>query len=134
MECLRSAAALHCRLSARRCFAAAAVRHPPNTAPTFRHVQVVVRCRPLNSQEEQDRRERVVEMDVRSGQVLVSEGTLLEKSSWLAVACMHSTRSCSCCSSNTQHQAPHSLAEPLRSCATPNRMRARPLRCLRLTR
>ncbi|KIZ06247.1 kinesin family member 3B [Monoraphidium neglectum] len=32
-------------------------------------VKVVVRCRPLNSQEKQDGRERVVDMDVRAGQV-----------------------------------------------------------------
>ena len=37
-------------------------------------VQVVVRCRPLNGKEKQDGRERIVDMDVRAGQVTVSSG------------------------------------------------------------
>ena len=33
--------------------------------------QVVVRCRPLNSKEQQDGRARIVDMDIRQGQIQV---------------------------------------------------------------
>jgi kinesin family protein 3/17 len=46
------------------------------TSKAAESVKVVVRCRPLNSKETADGRERIVDMDVDAGQVKVN-GQLL---------------------------------------------------------
>lgn len=38
-------------------------------------LQVVVRCRPLNDKEQADGRQRIVNVDARQGQILVSTGS-----------------------------------------------------------
>lgn len=42
-----------------------------SSLPSPVRLQVVVRCRPLNSKEVEDGRQRIVDMDVRQGQVVV---------------------------------------------------------------
>lgn len=48
------------------------------------HAQVVVRCRPPNEREQQDRRAQIVDMDVREGQVMVRRRTCARACSWSA--------------------------------------------------
>jgi hypothetical protein len=43
-----------------------------NPAPLAARAQVVVRCRPLNEREQTDGRQRIVDVDDRLGQIVVS--------------------------------------------------------------